>query len=175
VRRWKKWGEEEYLIRLNMTGPLDDFEYFLTSNPPLEEPDIIALLTLGVTSEHLSSTTAQGARMGAGAALQRRMETLAGDQLTGNITDFASRSFGKQIGLDRVGVAGDVFDMNKARFMAAKKFQDRLELKYTTSFKRLNDYEIQANYRLWNYLFLAGQTNQKNESQGDLKFRIKFE
>jgi autotransporter translocation and assembly factor TamB len=167
----QKVADEEYDIVLKIFGPLDDFDYLLSSTPELEQADIISLLTLGVTSQHLES---QGDQFTMNDALQERMKVIVSEEVSGRITYFTTEFLGKYLGLDELGVTGNLFDLSEARLLASKKLADRLEFKYTTSFKELKNYEFQANYRLLKYIFLEGKTNQKNESDANVKFRLKF-
>ena len=49
-----------YDIRLRMTGPLEDVHVVLTSDPPLAQPDLMALITTGSTSNSMSPGAATG-------------------------------------------------------------------------------------------------------------------
>ncbi len=59
----------EYLVALHAFGRLKDPQLVLTADPDLAEADVLALLTLGVTSRDRSDAMGTAALMGAGEAL----------------------------------------------------------------------------------------------------------
>lgn len=170
----KDVGEEEYEIFLKIFGPLDDFDYKLTSEPTLEESDIISLLTLGVTSSHLAGEGTSGDGITMNTVLQQRMGLLVSQQANNTLSDYTAQLFGKDFFIDQMGVTGNLFDKEDAGFWASKKIIDRLELRFIKSFNKINDYSFQADYPLLKYFYLRGTINQKNESEGSFKFRLRF-
>lgn len=85
-----------YEVYLRIEGTLDRFEYELTSNPTLDPPDIIALLTTGQTLQEL---TARGA--GSEASFTG---DIAANYFAGALTAPFERQLQKLLGLERVQI-----------------------------------------------------------------------
>ncbi|HYS78582.1 MAG TPA: translocation/assembly module TamB domain-containing protein, partial [Candidatus Dormibacteraeota bacterium] len=78
----------EYQVTLQAGGTLDDFHYELTSNPPLPEQDIVALLLTGRT---LGSVSTEG-----GVLAEETISSVTG-QLTGELTGRVSGRAGLDV------------------------------------------------------------------------------
>ena len=85
-----------YEIFLRVEGPLDQFEYELTSNPALSSQDIIALLTSGRTMQELTGS--------GGSAGAEFTGDLAANYFAGALTGRFEKQLQRVLGLERVQI-----------------------------------------------------------------------
>src|SRR5690606_406235 len=81
-----------YQIQVAATGTPEHIDLQLTSEPPLAEPDILALLTIGATGQALTT--------GLTAVLPIRVSAF----LTGRIAEEIGRGVGGLVGVDRLDI-----------------------------------------------------------------------
>jgi autotransporter translocation and assembly factor TamB len=167
VSSYQEQEWQTYTIALSVQGPLDEVQVALTSEPPLDRPDIISLLTLGRTRGQLSSREA-----GSNALVER-----AKDFSSRRITGYTERKLGRLLGLEQITIEGNLFRFDKTwgpRLVASKKISQRMDVTYTTTVGYLNDYNIQLGYRLTPHFSLVSQTDQRGRSGLDLLYKLKF-
>jgi len=172
VRSYQALSGQEYTITLSASGSLDKVVVDLTSEPALDKPDIIALLTVGVTREQMTGRGSTG-EISVSEALKQRLEELSSSRISG----YAEQNVGNLLGLEQMSIEGNLFNFGKSwgpQLLASKKISDRMEIIYTTTVGHLNEQRIRLDYRLSKYFSLEGQTDQKGQSGIDLKFRLKF-
>jgi uncharacterized protein involved in outer membrane biogenesis len=155
-----------YLINLNLVGPVDRLDLTLTSDPPLENHEILALLTFGKTPDEIAESSTE---IGAGEAA---------DLLTGEIQDVVEEQFKAITGVDRIQV-DPYFSKTRAggtpRVTVSKRlYEDRLYVTYQTTFDPAEEDVIQIEYIINNNISLVGGRDEQGEAGGDLKFRFEF-
>ncbi len=160
---------ETYFVSMNINGPLDEFDFNLASEPTLESSDIISLLSLGITYEKLQSNE------DVNSLLSERSQILA----TKALSDQMDKLFGKLFGeenkaFDHIGIGGNVFDVDQTRLEISKMWSNKVEVSYSTSVKSINQQILEIKYKINDYFFLEGKTDQQEETGADLKFRLKF-
>lgn len=156
--------EVTYAVQLVTIGPLDDCDIEMTSDPPLEQSDIVSLLAFGVTYDQMLGSD------DINAILKKRSGVLA----SGEISRKLSRWFGERMQVDYIGFEGSISDFDETRFKVANRWSDRFEVSYSTSLKKINEQRLSAKYRMTDYLYLEGNTEQHGESGADVVFQIKF-
>ncbi|MBD3317015.1 MAG: hypothetical protein GF344_14595 [Chitinivibrionales bacterium] len=153
---------QAYEITLLVTGTLENPEVVLTSDPPLTQPDIVSVLTLG---------TPLGA---VGGNLAERIRGLAANQLLG----FGARKLGQLLGLDDVtvtgGFAGQAGADTDPRITLTKRITKRLTLTYGTELTTLENQEVMAVYRIFRWLYLVGVNDQTNDSYAGIRVRLRW-
>lgn len=159
---------EKYSINMDIIGPLDEFQFNLTSQPALESSDIISLLSLGITYEKLQTSTDMNS------ILTERSQVLATRSLSSQLDKFYNKWLGDYLAIDHIGISGNIFETDKTRIEVSKSWGNRVEVSYSTSVNDINKQILMAKFKLNNYFFLQGITDQQDESGADLKFRIKF-
>lgn len=167
VSSYQEQEWQTYHIALALQGPLDEVQVSLTSEPPLDKPDIASLLTLGRTRGQLSSREA-----GSSALVER-----AKDFSSRRITGYTERKLGRLLGLEQITIEGNLFRFDKSwgpRLVASKKISKRMDVTYTTTVGYLNDYNIQLGYRLTPHFSLVSQTDQRGRSGADLLYKLRF-
>lgn len=152
-------GTETYTITLSIAGTLKNPEVVLTSVPPLPQPEIVSVLTLGTT-------------LGAvGGELASRIQTLAANELLG----FGAQKLERLLGLEEIRVTGDIFSAEAetgAQVTLTKRVSRRLSVTYGTALREFGEQELSAVYRLTRWLFLVGTVSQRGASTIDVRTRF---
>ncbi len=155
-----------YNIKLNLEGQLEHFNLSLTSDPPLEEIDIFALLTVGRVGREL-----KGIEGGIGASE-------ATSFLTGKVQDVLEERLRSLTGLDRIQVDPYVLKSTGTvgpRVTVSKRLlADRLFVTYTTSVGSTEEQLLKLEYILGKNVSLVGVRDEKGSVGGDIKFRFEF-
>lgn len=162
-----------YDITLKITGELDQAKVELTSDPPLERSDIIALLTVGATRKQLTGKSGSGQDVSTSQILEQRIQTLSSKIISG----YAGKTLEKLFGLEDVNIQGNLFRANKGsgpQLVASKRISNAAKLTYTTTVGHLNEQGIRLDYRLSKHYSFEGQTDQKGESSLSIKYNLKF-
>jgi translocation and assembly module TamB len=157
-----------YTITLTVSGPLDEFDYALTSKPALEQADIFSLLALGMTQYQLEAGGNKDA------VYKDRSEVLASQQISNSVNRFFDNMLGDMLALDHIGIGGNLFDPNQTRFEVTKRWSDRVEVKYSTSITNVDEQILSVEYKINDFLYLEGKSDQMEDSGADLKFRVWF-
>jgi hypothetical protein len=155
-----------YNIRLNLEGQIEHFNLSLSSDPHLEEVDILALLTVG----HIG-TQLQGLEGGIGAGE-------ATSFLTGKAQDVVEERLRSITGLDRflvepyisktTGTVGPRVTVSK-RLIGNKLF-----VTYTTLVGSTEEQILKLEYLLSKDISLIGTRDERASIGGDIKFRFEF-
>ncbi len=153
-----------YRIHLFMDGHLERFNLSLSSEPPLDEVDIIALLTLGETG-----TALRGYGGGIGA-------TEATSFITGELQDTLEERARRFTGVDRVLISPYISSRGEVapRITLSKKLSDKLSILYTTTAGSSEEQVIKLEYILNKGVSLVGQRDERGSLGGDIKFRFEF-
>lgn len=173
VKSYRAMEMKMYRIILTVRGPLDEAVTTLVSDPPLERPDIVTLLALGVTRTELTGTAETGEDTSLRGVLLERAQALTSQR----VSSYVARNVGGLLGLDQISIEGNLFRFDDSwgpELLAAKRFSDRVEITYRTNIGHLNEHNIQLDYRLTGRFSLIGETDQLGRSGIDLKYGLKF-
>ena len=173
VTAYERLEATQYDITLKISGELDQAKVELTSDPPLERSDIIALLTVGATRKQLTGKSGSGQEVSTSQILEQRIQTLSSKIISG----YAGKTLEKLFGLEDVNIQGNLFRANKGsgpQLIASKRINDSAKLTYTTTVGHLNEQGIRLDYRLSKRFSFEGQTNQQGESSLSIKYNLKF-
>jgi len=155
-----------YNIRLNLEGQIDCFNLSLSSDPHLEETDILALLTVGQVGKQL-----KGLEGGIGAGE-------ATSFLTGKAQDVVEERMRTLTGLDRFQVEPYVSKATGTigpRVSVSKRLVgNRLFVTYTTLLGSTEEQILRLEYILDKNVSLIGLRDEKGSVGGDIKFRFEF-
>lgn len=155
-----------YNIRLNLEGQIDHFDLSLSSDPHLEETDILALLTVGQVGKQL-----KGLEGGIGAGE-------ATSFLTGKAQDVIEERLRTLTGLDRFQVEPYVSKTTGTigpRVSVSKRLVgNRLFVTYTTLLGSTEEQILRLEYILDKNVSLIGLRDEKGSVGGDIKFRFEF-
>jgi hypothetical protein len=155
-----------YNIRLNLEGQIDHFNLSLSSDPHLEETDILALLTVGQVGKQLKGL--EGG-IGAGAATSF---------LTGKAQDVLEERLRTLTGLDRFQVEPYVSKTTGTigpRVSVSKRLVgNKLFVTYTTLLGSTEEQILRLEYILDKNVSLIGLRDEKGSVGGDIKFRFEF-
>ncbi|MCF7810435.1 translocation/assembly module TamB domain-containing protein [bacterium] len=173
VRNYRSINNDMYKITLVVSGTMENPIVDLYSEPPLDKPDILSLLTLGMTMDRPADSRSTGRTN----ALADAMKDRLGETSTARISGYVSRKTESALGLDEVSVTGSLFSVNNStgpQLLASKKLTDKMEVTYITTIGHMNEQGIRLNYYLTRRFSLEGQTDQRGNAGLDLKYRIKF-
>ena len=155
-----------YNIRLSLDGQMERFNLSLVSDPPLEETDILSLLTVGQIGKQL-----KGLEGGIGAGE-------AASFLTGKVQDVFEDRLRNITGLDRVQVDPYVSKSTGTvgpRVTASKRLLgDKLFVTYTSAVGSTEEQVLKLEYILDKNVSLVGVRDEKGSVGGDIKFRFEF-
>ena len=155
-----------YDIRLNLEGQFDHFNLSLSSDPHLDEVDILALLTVGQVGKQL-----KGLEGGIGAGE-------ATSFITGKLQDVVEERLRTITGLDRFQVEPYVSNLNGTvgpRVTVSKRLiGERLFVTYTNPIGSSAEQIIKLEYLLEKNISLIGSRDERGSVGGDVKFRFGF-
>ncbi len=155
-----------YAIRLNLEGETDRFHLSLSSDPPLEEVDILSLLTVGQLGKQ---TKGLEGGIGAGTATS----FIAGKQ-----QDIIEERIRKLTGIDRFQVEPYVSKSTgtvEPRVTVSERLiGDKVFVTYTTSIGSTEEQILKVEYMLNKNISLIGTRDDIGSVGGDVKFRFEF-
>jgi translocation and assembly module TamB len=153
-----------YHVWLNLEGRIEHLDLRLSSDPPLDEVEILGLLTYGEFGEYIA-----GLESGIGAAEATYF-------LTGKLQDVFEERFTEVTGFDRFQVDPYVSRSTGTvtpRVTVSKKLAgERLFVTYATTG---NEQELNLEYVLNENVSLLGRQDERGSMGGDVKFRFQFE
>ena len=158
------------IVTVTVTGTLDKYEVDLFSDPPLGKNDIVALLSLGVTTQALAG---QEGAVGSAAAASIALGPVKGG---------VEEKIRGVVGLDRFAIEPAYSSTTKTfepKFIVGKSFGDRASVSMATSVGTSADGTATAEYKLREHIFLQGTwqsatTTQEGDLGADLKFRYRY-
>ena len=158
------------IVTVTVTGTLDKYEVDLFSDPPLGKNDIVALLSLGVTTQALAG---QEGAVGSAAAASIALGPVKGG---------VEEKIRGVVGLDRFAIEPAYSSTTKTlepKFIVGKSFGDRASVSMATSVGTSADGTATAEYKLKEHIFLQGtwqsaSTTQEGDLGADLKFRYRY-
>jgi hypothetical protein len=153
-----------YLVNLSLVGPPDRFDLTLSSDPPLGDHEILALLTFGLEPEEIDEPTME--LLGA---------SEAADILFGGMIEEKVKTL---TGIDRFQV-DPYYSSNKsastARVTVSKRlWEDSLYVTYATTLDASGEDIIQMEYIINDNISLVGIREELGYVGADLKFRFEF-
>jgi hypothetical protein len=155
-----------YHIWLSLQGRVEQFDLTLTSDPPLGEVEILALLTVGEFGEGLS-----GLEGGVGAAE-------ATSFLTGKFQDVIEERLKNITGFSRFQIDPYVSKSTGTvtpRITVSKRLMsDQMFVTYSTAVGATEEQELKLEYLLSNHVSLLGVRDELGTLGGDIKFRFEF-
>ncbi len=155
-----------YRIKMNLEGQLDHFNVALSSDPPLKEMDVLALLTVGQTGGGI-----KGLEAGIGASE-------ATSFVTGRMQDVIEERMRSITGLDRFQIDPYVSRTTgtvEPRFTVSKRmFGDKIFVTYTSAVGSKEEQIIKLEYFMSNNISLVGIRDERGIMGGDIRFRFDF-
>ena len=157
-----------YHIKLNLDGQMEHFNLSLSSDPHLEEMDILSLLTTGKVGKQL-----KGIESGIGAGE-------ATSFLSGGLQDIFEERLKTITGLERVQVGTYVSkvtgNVEPEVTVSKRLLSDRLYVTYSTPLgSAATEQQIfKLEYLLDKNISLVGVRDERGITGGDIKFRFEF-
>ncbi|MDA8433429.1 MAG: translocation/assembly module TamB domain-containing protein [Nitrospiraceae bacterium] len=155
-----------YKIKMDLDGQLDHFNVSLSSDPILQESDILSLLTVGQTSGDL-----KGLEGGIGAGE-------ATSFVTGKLQDVVEERLRTITGLDRFQIDPTVSKTTgtvEPRVTVSKRLLgDKMFVTYSSSIGSAEEQIVRIEYYLTNKISLVGLRDERGIVGGDVRFRFEF-
>ena len=173
IKDYETMDNTEYVITLSASGPLNQAQISLSSEPEMTQPDIITLLTLGTTRKQLTSQSGTSHDKEWIQIIRQRAESLSSQR----INAYATQRIGTLFKLDHLSIDGNLFQNGKSlnpQISATRTLTPKIDVKYMSRVGQLNEQFIVVDYKLTRLFSLEGQTNQYGQSGMDLKYRIGF-
>ena len=125
----------------------------LSSNPPLEQQEIINLLTFG------------GTQGGPG------FQTRGGQILSSYLTGLGSQYIEQITGLGNVNISGNIFAQDGGLSLTvSQNLTSRISVSYQTDITDIGKYAVQVMYRVLPRLRLIGRTDSRGNSDAGVRF-----
>jgi translocation and assembly module TamB len=155
-----------YKIKMNLEGQLDRFSMSLSSDPPLKEMDVLALLTVGQTG-----SGAKGLEAGIGAGE-------ATSFVTGKVQDVFEERLRSITGLDRFQVDPYVSKSTgtvEPRVTVSKRLLgDKVFVTLGTAVGTMEEQIVKLEYFMSKNVSLVGVRDERGITGGDIRFRFEF-
>ncbi|PNX52549.1 MAG: hypothetical protein BV458_09015 [Thermoplasmata archaeon M9B2D] len=156
-----------YHIRISIEGQFNHFDLSLVSDPPLDETDILSLLTVGEVGGKLE----KGIEGGIGAAE-------ATSFLTGEYQDVLEERLTSITGFDRFQIEPyleeDTGELGPRVTISKRLISDKLFLTYSSSIGSDQEDVVKIEYQVDRNIALVGVRDEKGSIGGDIKFRFEF-
>ena len=145
-----------YDVTMWLSGRVEDLTIRLSSEPPLPQEDLLALVTLGSTRAELGSS---GGLTFAGEAAQLMTRELLGLEPSEPLVDVLE--FGKS-------------DTGQNQFRVGKRIGDKTTVIYSGSFAEGGQQKLRVEYQIIGPLLLAGEQSFTGGVGGDVIVRLRF-
>jgi hypothetical protein len=157
-----------YHIRLNLDGQIEHFNLSLSSDPPLEEMDIIALLTVGTPGNQVTGPGGGLSAKEATSFLAGQLQSVYEERLK-TITGFERVQVGTYVSKVTGNVEPEVT-------VSKRLLSNRLYVTYSTPLGSAATEQqiIRLEYQLGKNISLVGVRDERGITGGDIKFRFEF-
>ncbi|MGH7393459.1 MAG: translocation/assembly module TamB domain-containing protein, partial [Candidatus Rokuibacteriota bacterium] len=145
-----------YDVTMRLTGRADDLSVRLSSEPPLPQEDLLALVTLGATRAELGTS---GGLTFAGEAVQLLARELLGREASAPMVDILE--FGRT-------------EEGQSQVRVGTRLDDRTTVIYSGSFAEGGYQKLRIEYQLFGPLLLAGEQVFSGGFGGDVILRLRF-
>jgi translocation and assembly module TamB len=164
-------SEEEYLVTVRFEGFAFETLPQLSSDPPLTQGDIVALLTFGNTFGGLAAGAGDVGSSG------DRFSQLARGAFVSSLFGVAEVALERMLRLDTVSVEqqdGAEGEIVGADLTVGKVFADRLRVNYTTAVGEFGDQEIEVALRLSRRISIETRADPEGNHGIGLRLRLPF-
>jgi translocation and assembly module TamB len=155
-----------YNITLMLNGYANEFNLSLSSEPSLDEVDILSLLTVGSLSSGI-----KGLEGGIGASEATMF-------ITGKLQETLQERLRSLTGFDRIELEPSVVETTGTlgpRVTVYKRLlSDRLYVTYTTTIGTETEQLLRLEFQLSDKISLVGERDELGLVGGDIKFRLEF-
>jgi hypothetical protein len=171
IAAYTSGNRRTYTVYIEVVGDMDNPEVTLYSTPPLDEVNIVSLLTLGrIRSEEGMVRMDQESMSG---QVSERVQEMASRQ----VSIYATRQLEEWLNLDNVTIEGNLFqydDGGGPTVSLTKELGKRLSLTYQTVVGRADERRLKASVKIAPFLFLDGETDGREDASIDLRTRLRF-
>ena len=157
-----------YTVKLNLEGQIEHFDLNLSSNPPLEDTDILSLLTIGYIEKE-----SKGLKGGIGTGA-------ATSFLAGTLQEVFDERLKTVTGIDRIQVGSHLSkttgSVEPQVTVSKRLLGDKVFVTYSNVFGATTTGEqiLKIEYFLDRKISLIGVSDERGSVGGDIKFRFEF-
>ncbi len=145
--------QPEYTVNVMVRGTMRNPSIRLSSNPSLDQQQIINLLTFG------------------GIQGSPGFQTRGGQILSSYVTGLGSQYIEEITGLSNVSISGNIFAQDGGLALTvSQNLTSRISVSYQTDVTDIGQYSVQVMYRLFPQLRLIGRTDSRGNSDAGVKF-----
>lgn len=145
--------QPDYTVNVQVRGTMKNPNITLSSSPPLEQQEIINLLTFG------------GTQGGPG------FQTRGGQILSSYLTGLGSQYIEQITGLGNVFISGNIFAQDGGLSLTvSQNLTSRISVSYQTDVTDIGQYAVQVMYRVFPQLRLIGRTDSRGNSDAGVRF-----
>lgn len=145
--------QPDYTVNVQIGGTMKNPNITLSSNPPLEQQEIINLLTFG------------GTRGGPG------FQARGGQILSSYLTGLGSQYIEQITGLGNVNISGNIFAQDEGLSLTvSQNLTSRISVSYQTDVTNIGQYAVQVMYLVFPQLRLIGRTDSRGNSDAGVRF-----
>lgn len=156
----------DWMITLLVTGPLDNLNIALESDPPEEDGVLLSLLATGRTPDELTGVGALGPRSPA---------SMLAELLAGTYGEELRETTGLDILELETAAPGEGSGTGGIRITVGEELTRRLTIKYALETRSGDTIRTAiAEYRLLENLLVNGFQDNRGTYGGDLQFRLEF-
>ena len=156
----------DYYVKLALDGTMEKFSLSLSSDPPLSENDILALLTIGKTTTEAKGI-AGGIAAGEAAAL-----------LTGGLQDKVEEEVQYVTGFEKFEIEPHTTTEGAfvPRVTVGKRlFEDKVFVTYSYAIGTVEEDVVTLEYKMDRNISLIGSRNEIGSVGVDLKYKLEFD
>ncbi len=162
---------DRYDVRLRAEGRLEKFDYELTSDPPLSQQDVMALLLTGSTAEDWSEVAAG---VGAGGLAASHV---SGAYVAGAVAGVLGEPIKKSFGLDQLRIDPFLVEGQadpSTRVTVGKKLAEDVRLVYSVDLGDAEKSIYKVEWQATRHFQIAGLYDTSGSSAGDIRYSRRF-
>ncbi|MFZ3046567.1 MAG: translocation/assembly module TamB domain-containing protein, partial [Desulfatirhabdiaceae bacterium] len=162
----------QWLVRIALTGPIDELVFKLTSTPPLESGDLLSLIIMGKTSSEM--IRAEG---GNPFSTQQVLSTLVDSVLADDIRHYTGLDI-LQVEPQSSETGGSLKSaQNRSEVLLSlgKNITPRISIRYTIGTRKGESVQRTiADYQVLENLIVSGFQDSRGSVGGEIKYRHEF-
>lgn len=164
---------EKYKILLNLTGPIEKFEFKLSSSPELSQDEILALLGVTNRIDRILGTATGNSNLEQ--VMQDELLRFLDNQFRSQFVSGVERTVEDFLGLDEFRLEPNLFAKGeKMEIRLGKQLSEKAFLSYERTLELRPKETFKLDWRILPSLELKGQWNEESGSSLSLEAKFRF-